>query len=224
MNPETESQPHRSSSAATLRWIQWALSLLLLAFGLCAAFRSLTLPNQMASAVTWPEIFCGILLIPSSEIRAVLVRWILGALFIGMGLNKALHPVDFLKLVRQYGIVNDSYLLNAIAATLPWFEIFCGALLLAGVAVRGAALVLVLMLLPFTSLVLRHALTNPSFHGIPFCDIKFDCGCGTGEVLICRKLVENSLLTLLASWLVMARARRLCVRHSLLAPVQPVAA
>ena len=29
----------------------------------------------------------------------------MGALFIYMGLNKALHPVEFLKLVRQYELV-----------------------------------------------------------------------------------------------------------------------
>ena len=33
-------------------------------------------------------------------------------------------------------------LLNSIAAALPWFEVVCGGLLLAGVAVRGSALIL----------------------------------------------------------------------------------
>ena len=35
------------------------------------------------------------------ETLAVLARWLLGGLFLYMGLNKALHPVEFLKLVRQ---------------------------------------------------------------------------------------------------------------------------
>ena len=39
------------------------------------------------------------------DLATVLARWILGALFIYMGLNKALHPVEFLKLVRQYELV-----------------------------------------------------------------------------------------------------------------------
>ncbi len=225
MNPGTVSQPHGPSPTTTLQWIRWALGLLLLAVGLNAVLRSLVPPNQMVSAATWPEIFCGVLVIPSSQVRAVLVRWILGALFIGMGLNKALHPVDFLKLVRQYEMVDTPWLLNAIGAALPWFEIFCGVLLVAGVAVRGAALMLVVMLVPFTLVVLKRALAiHAGPPPIPFCAVKFDCGCGTGEVLICGKLVENSLLTLLACWLVVTRGRRLCVRHTLLAPVQPVAA
>ena len=92
------------------------------------------------------------------NLSAVLVRWMLGAVFLYTGLSKALHPVDFLKLVRQYDLVQSSLLLNSIAAALPWFEIFCGLLLLAGVAVRGTALTLMLMLVPLTALVFHRAL------------------------------------------------------------------
>src|ERR1043166_6103552 len=79
----------------------------------------------------------------AAEVLAVLVRCILGALFIYMGLNKALHPVEFLKLVRQYEVLHTPLLLNMVASTLPWFEIFCGLLLVLGVGVRGAAVMLV---------------------------------------------------------------------------------
>src|SRR5258708_37936418 len=91
------------------------------------------------------------------DFAAVAIRWLLGGVFIYMGAHKALHPEEFLKLVRQYEMVSSPYLLNAIAAALPWFEIFCGFLLVAGVAVRGAALMLVLMLVPFTLLILKRA-------------------------------------------------------------------
>src|SRR5690349_18661666 len=135
---------------------------------------------------------------PSNRIRldlaATLVRWIVGALFIYMGLTKALQPVEFLKLVRQYEMVQSPWLLNSIAAALPWFEVFCGLLLVAGVAVRGTALMLVAMLVPFTLVVLKRALAIHAAQAIPFCAVKFDCGCGTGEVLICHKLVENAAL------------------------------
>jgi hypothetical protein len=46
--------------------------------------------------------------------------------------------------------------------------------------------------------------------------VRFDCGCGAGEVLICRKLVENGLLILLSGGLLFSRSRRLCARHSLM--------
>jgi len=85
-----------------------------------------------------------------------------------MGLQKAMDPVTFLKLVRQYEFVENPLLLNTIASTLPWFEIFCGLMLLAGVAVRGAAINLIAMLVPFSLLVLRRALAIAATQGTPF--------------------------------------------------------
>jgi hypothetical protein len=89
-------------------------------------------------------------------------------------------------------------MLNLIASALPWFEVFCGVMLLTGVAVRGSALVLLGMLIPFTLIVLKRALAIASAEGILFCAVKFNCGCGGGDVLICQKLIENSGLMLLA--------------------------
>jgi uncharacterized membrane protein YphA (DoxX/SURF4 family) len=152
----------------------------------------------------------------AADTFAVLARWLLGAVFLYMGLNKALHPVEFLKLVRQYDLVQSSLLLNSIAAALPWFEIFCGLLLLAGVAVRGTAVMLIVMLVPFTVLVFRRALAIQSALAIPFCAVKFDCGCGNGEVFICRKLLENFFFIVFSGWLLAGYGRNLCVRHTLM--------
>ena len=155
------------------------------------------------------------------EWAAVLARWLIGALFIYMGLKKAADPVHFLKLVRQYDLVQAPVLLNVIGAGLPWFETFCGVLLLTGVAVRGAALALVAMLVPFTALVLRRALEVQAQKGLPFCAVKFDCGCGAREVYICGKLGENIVLTLLSCWLLAAKSRAWCARHTLWPGTRP---
>ncbi len=145
----------------------------------------------------------------------VLARWALGALFVYMGLQKALDPVDFLRLIRQYDLVDTPLLLNLIAATLPWFEVFCGALLIGGIAVRGTAAVCLLMQIPFTILVLQRALAIHAETSLPFCAIRFDCGCGAGEVAICFKLLENGLLILLSGLLVVWRNPRRCLRSRL---------
>jgi uncharacterized membrane protein YphA (DoxX/SURF4 family) len=152
---------------------------------------------------------------------SVFARWFLGGIFIYMGLSKAMHPEAFLKLVRQYEIVTTPFLLNSIAAALPWFEVFCGLLLVFGVAVRGSALMLVAMLVPFTYVVFKRALAISSAQAIAFCAVKFDCGCGSGEVLICHKLVENSLLILLAAALLFNRSSKLCARFSLATASSP---
>lgn len=136
---------------------------------------------------------------------ALLIRWIIGVLFIYMGASKALDPVAFLKLVHQYNLTENYWLLNVVAATLPWFEVFCGLLLFLGIAVRGTALTLILLLVPFTWVVLQRALAIQSAQHLAFCAIKFDCGCGNGEVFICRKLLENAVLVLLLLWLMVRR-------------------
>ena len=176
------------------------------------------LSSLIAATAPWLEVLYGLLLLTgiAREAAAVLARWWLGCVFIYMGLHKALpHPEYVLKLVRQYDMVASPLLLNSIGAALPWFEVFCGLLLLAGVAVRGSALNLIAMLLPFTLIVLKRALAIAATSGTPFCAVKFDCGCGAGEVLICHKLIENTVLLLLSFWLLTGRGRQLCLRFSL---------
>jgi len=176
------------------------------------------LSGLIATTGPWLEVLYGLLLVTgiARDAAAVVARWWLGAVFIYMGMNKALpHPEAFLKLVRQYDIVSSPVWLNSIGAALPWFEVYCGVLLLVGLGVRGAALNLVAMLMPFTLVVLKRALAIAAASGIPFCTVKFDCGCGAGEVLICHKLVENSVLLLLSAWLLTGRGRQLCLRFSL---------
>jgi uncharacterized membrane protein YphA (DoxX/SURF4 family) len=156
------------------------------------------------------------------DIAAVLARCVLGACFLYMGYVKAMDPKSFLEVIHEYNAIHDYILLNSIALLLPWFEMFCGLLLIFGVAVRGSALALIAMLIPFTSLVLRRAIIIAVTEHKPFCAVRFDCGCGAGEVLICSKLLENSGLIFLAIWLLFTRSRRLCLRHSLFPPPDPV--
>ena len=179
------------------------------------------LSGLIARTGPWLEVLYGLPLLAGigREAAAVVARWWLGAVFIYMGLNKALpHPEAFLKLVRQYDMVTSPIWLNSIGAALPWFEVYCGVLLLVGLGVRGAALNLVAMLVPFTLIVLKRALVLAAASSVPFCAVRFDCGCGAGEVFVCHKLVENSVLLLLSAWLLTGRGRQLCMRYSLFRP------
>ena len=224
--------PRRTSEIAALlaRWLLGALFIWLGASKILHPAEFLTfvrqqfllmpLPLSGLVATVWPglEILYGLWLISgiAQDATALLARWWLGAVFVYMGLNKAFpHPEGFLKLVRDYHLVTHPLVLNAIGAALPWFEVYCGVLLLIGVAVRGTALNLVAMLVPFTLLVLKRALEITAATGKPFCAIKFDCGCGAGEVYICHKLIENSALMLLAALLLAGRGRQLCLRYGL---------
>ena len=184
-----------------------------------------TLSSLIATTAPWLEVLYGLLLLTgiARDAAAVLARWGLGCVFIYMGLHKALpHPKYFLELVRQYDMVTSPFLLNCIGAALPWFEVYCGVLLLLGVAVRGSALNLIAMLVPFTLVVLKRALAIAATKGIPLCAVKFDCGCGAGEVFICHKVVENTVLLLLSVWLLTGCGRQLCLRFSFFREKTPV--
>jgi uncharacterized membrane protein YphA (DoxX/SURF4 family) len=181
------------------------------------------LAAAIARTAPWLEMLAGAWLLSGRAMdkAALLARWWLGCVFIFMGLHKALPaPEKFLNLVREYHMVSNYVLLNCIAAALPWFEVFCGVLLLTGVAVRAAALNVIAMLAPFSLIVLRRAILVAAAGHMPFCAVKFDCGCGAGEVFICEKLVENTCLLLLSAWLLTGRGRQCCLRFDLF-PAKP---
>ncbi len=152
---------------------------------------------------------------PVAETAAVLARWILGGCFLYMGFSKALDPAHFATLIHSYKTFTNPLFINSVAALLPWFEIFCGLLLILGVAVRGTSLIIALMLVFFTGLVLQHGLALASAKNLALCAVKFDCGCGNGEVFVCHKLTENGALIALAVWLTLKRSGKLCARFGL---------
>jgi uncharacterized membrane protein YphA (DoxX/SURF4 family) len=139
-------------------------------------------------------------------------------MFIMMGWSKASEPVQFLKLINTYQLIPENWpwLLNSMAVLLPWIEIVCGTLLLLGIGVRGSALLLLAMLGVFTGAVLLRAIGIYQAGAIPFCAIKFDCGCGSGEQYICRKVPENLGLMALCLVALFSRSGRFCIWRNLL--------
>jgi len=150
-----------------------------------------------------------------THVPLLITRLVLGGLFIYMGAAKTMEPVDFMKMIHEYHLVPDSayVILNLVAVTLPWIEVLCGLLLIAGVMIRGSALILMLMLTFFTVAVIWRALTIYSGGDIAFCDIKFDCGCGAGEEWICQKVPKNTGLWLLSLVALVSRSRKLCLQR-----------
>lgn len=135
----------------------------------------------------------------AAQVALVAARLFLGAAFLYLGAVKALDPVAFLKQVHAYELLPWPWMLNATAALLPWLEMLCGLFLILGVALRGTALVTLVLLVAFTSAILHRGLDLAGERDARLCVIKFDCGCGTGEVFVCNKLAENSVLILLAA-------------------------
>jgi uncharacterized membrane protein YphA (DoxX/SURF4 family) len=156
-------------------------------------------------------------------IPLLLTRVVLAGLFLYMGTVKVLDPVEFLKLIREYHLVPESppVFLNLMAVVFPWVEVVCALTLLSGLSVRGASVTLLALLMVFTGAVLLRSLSMYGSGGVAYCDIKFDCGCGSGDVYICSKLLENSGLIVLALIGMLSRSRRFCLSTVLLRGPQP---
>jgi hypothetical protein len=86
------------------------------------------------------------------------------------------------------------WLLNIISIWIPWLELSTGLCIIINQARRPAALLSCTMLFIFTGAIVLRALEVHDSGGQAFCQIAFDCGCGTGVVNICTKLVENILM------------------------------
>ena len=127
---------------------------------------------------------------------------------------KAIDPVDFLKVVRQYQMLPESpaYYINATAIVLPWLEIVCGLVLVLGAWLRGSAILIAGMLVVFMPAILVRTLgmmkADPT---LSFFHVEFDCGCGTGVEIIWIKFLKNTGLLILAAMVLFSRTHLLCL-------------
>lgn len=149
----------------------------------------------------------------ATGVPLLLGRLIVGGVFVYLGYLKIQAPQEFLKVIKEFEILplDPPELINSVAVLLPWLEVFCGLCLLLGIFLRGASFTLLVSLIVFTAAVALRALGIYQAEEIAFCAIKFDCGCGTGEVFICSKLLENTGLILACFPVLFSRSRRFCL-------------
>jgi putative oxidoreductase len=60
------------------------------------------------------------------------LRWLLGVLLLWAAVSKLANPTEFLGSIYAYQLPLPRTLLQAAAVVLPWVELLCGLLLLAG--------------------------------------------------------------------------------------------
>lgn len=132
------------------------------------------------------------------------VALVLGAILLYYGVTKLGDPADFLKSIHAYGILptQPPWLLNLSAIGLPWLEVISGLALLSGLFRRGAALLSCVVLVVFTAAIAVRAMQVMGADGTPFLELAFDCGCGSGTVIIWQKLLFNTALIVGTAWLV----------------------
>ena len=153
--------------------------------------------------------------IDNTHVPMLIARAALGGIFVWFAIVKIAGPVPFLKNIREYHLLPESpsYFINLSAVALPWIELLCGILLIIGFRLRASAIIALLLLLMFTPAILLRAIGVYQEEGKPFCSIAFDCGCGAGEINICKKLAENVSLILCAVVAGVSGSRFLCLER-----------
>lgn len=118
---------------------------------------------------------------------AVLLRIILGCVFVFASIDKIADPQAFASSIMNYRVVTHPWAL-VIATVLPWMELLAGLGLITTLFARGSSLLTMLMLLVFTILVGSAMLRG----------LDISCGCFTQDPGAAKigwqKLGENILL------------------------------
>lgn len=120
---------------------------------------------------------------------ALALRLYLGGLFVYASMYKISHPAVFAETIAAYQMV-PHMLVNPMAAVLPWLELACGLLLIAGVRSKAACVLIMAMLVMFIVALVW----------VLVMDIPIGCGCFTGQE------DEAGIMTVLRdlAWLAMA--------------------
>jgi uncharacterized membrane protein YphA (DoxX/SURF4 family) len=84
----------------------------------------------------------------SSAGVVILLRVILGVVFVWASVPKIVTPQSFAEIVANYRIL-PPVLVNPVAIILPWTEALCGVCLITGRLVRGSALIFVALMMTF---------------------------------------------------------------------------
>jgi uncharacterized membrane protein YphA (DoxX/SURF4 family) len=109
---------------------------------------------------------------------------LVGLVFIYASIEKISSPAYFAGTIQNYQIIPDS-MLNIVAITLPWLELVCGVLLLAGVWHRSAAFIISLLMIVFIIAILSAILRG----------LDIECGCfGSGTSADWTRIIEDLFL------------------------------
>ena len=129
----------------------------------------------------------------------VLIRILLGVIFIYASYDKILDPGKFARDIDNYHIIPLVFE-NLIALIIPWLELFIGIGLVAGLMVDGASMISGGLMALFILFIFQATLRG----------FNIECGCGLkeGEMVGWNKILEN-LVFLGASYLVWQRQQKL---------------
>ena len=118
---------------------------------------------------------------------AIIIRLLLGFLFLYSALDKILDPAKFAEVIYNYRLLPVE-LLNICAMIVPWVEITIGITLLLGVWVTASALLLSGLTIVFIGLLLSAIVRG----------LNIECGCfsldAEGSLVSWKRIFEDILI------------------------------
>ncbi len=133
-------------------------------------------------------------LIRSRTTLILVMRLLLGGIFVWASLYKILDPAVFAGVIANYQLLPDA-LVNGFAVTLPWLELLLGCFLIFGVWLPGAVVLINLLLLVFLGALLFNVARGLDIH----------CGCFTSDTIGNPKttsyLIHDAVLITVAAYL-----------------------
>lgn len=115
---------------------------------------------------------------------AIIIRVILGFLFLYASLDKIIYPSKFAEVIYNYRLLPVE-LVNICAILVPWIEVFIGIMLLIGIWVDASAFMLSSITFVFTFLII-----SAIFRGL-----NIECGCfsldAEGSLVSWKRVIED---------------------------------
>lgn len=130
----------------------------------------------------------------------ILLRLILGGVFVYAGLRKIMAPEEFAAIIFNYRIAPD-WLINPAAIILPWLEFWLGTLVISGLWLKASVIMINVLLVVFMA-----AIGFNLWRGLDF-----NCGCFSssagGDLATRLTLIRDGLLLLTGGVLLFKPAR-----------------
>ncbi|MBU1023354.1 DoxX family membrane protein [bacterium] len=101
------------------------------------------------------------------EFISLVIRLLIGLMFIFASYEKIIKPEGFLKAVVEYNILPDQ-IAPFFAVVLPWIEMVVGVFLVLGLFIRASGLIIFILMLIFELAIIINLVQGN----------KLDCGCG----------------------------------------------
>ncbi len=127
-----------------------------------------------------------------NPIMILIIRIILGLIFIYASYDKIMNPGQFARDISNYHIVPYGFE-NTIAIILPWLELIIGLCIVFGIFIDGSVIISAGLLILFDLLIFQAMIRG----------FNIECGCGLkeGEMVGWSKIIEN-IVFLGASYMV----------------------